>query len=71
MNDSTQNGDGVRFDPEAIKEIILTKYGSLAGFCIQHGFNYSTLYYSLEVDSNPKLKTIKRISEALDINIYI
>lgn len=54
---------------EKLKELVSARGLTAHGFAIKYGFNVSTISDIIEGRSNPKLDTVMKIAECLDISI--
>ena len=63
--------DDVRMRPvhEKLKQIVKYRGLTAHGFAIRYGFNVSTISDILEGRSNPKIDTLTKIAECLEISM--
>lgn len=54
---------------EKLKQIVLDRGLTAHGFAIKYGFNVSTISDILEGRSNPKIDTVKKIAECLEVSM--
>ncbi len=52
-----------------LRELVLTKYGSLDRFYLEHEFSKGHLSQILRGKTDPKLSTIVRLAQALDVEL--
>ena len=54
---------------ERLKQIVSDRGLTIHGFAIKYGFNVSTISDIMQGRSNPKIDTLKKISECLEISM--